>query len=265
MAARIAGPPTDVSAHRTAHATTHRNAAARTSPSAAVRQPHVHIAGATPPARMAEALRPVASARVLRIQHLQHLELPLPSLSTPQWADFFGPRRHEIKRTRGGDRGGELTQVLHHKPRCHIHACIRTCIRACVHACMHGCAYMHVHVHIHVCAHQITSGFWCTACPITRRGAVIHEHNRSVLRQLESFCKTEARGVLRQGPIRSCCHAKGKCHECSPWERQRYANASLLPWPVQQWVGQYAKLELPSPWPVCTHPFCTGSDRNRFP
>ena len=25
---------------------------------------------------------------------------------------------------------------------------------------------------------EITRGFWCTACPITRRGAVIHEHNR---------------------------------------------------------------------------------------
>ena len=37
---------------------------------------------------------------------------------------------------------------------------------------------------------------WCTPCPITRRGAVVGELNRSARRDLEHFCRVEARARL---------------------------------------------------------------------
>lgn len=120
----------------------------------------------------------------------------------------------------------------------------------------------------------LTHGFWCTACPITRRGAVVHEHNRSVIRELETFCKTEARAKLNLGPpMRSCCSQRGACHICRRWEKQPVSNASLLSWPMRMWVPTYAALELPSRqrgdqsgiWPICSHPLCTGADRQKFP
>ena len=119
----------------------------------------------------------------------------------------------------------------------------------------------------------VTRGFWCTACPVTRRGAVISELNRSVVRELETFCKTEARGRLGRGPqMHSCCPHGQKlpCHTCSSTER-RAVNESKLKWPNDLWIPLYASLELPSGagengvWPRCTHPLCTGADRKRFP
>lgn len=111
----------------------------------------------------------------------------------------------------------------------------------------------------------ITRGFWCTACPITRRGAVIHEHNKSVVREVEGFCKQETRGKLGLGPMRSCCSQQGSCHTCQPWER-RPTNETKLPWALKMWVPVLAGLEtLAGQQKPCSHPFCTGSDRKRFP
>ena len=122
----------------------------------------------------------------------------------------------------------------------------------------------------------VTAGFWCSACPVTRRGAVIHELNKSSVRELETFCKTEARGRLGLGPpMRSCCpHGQRlPCHECGKGERRTISEESL-PWTTKAWIPTFAKLEL-SPregkeskegkWPVCKHPLCTGADRKAFP
>jgi hypothetical protein len=127
----------------------------------------------------------------------------------------------------------------------------------------------------------VTHGYWCTACPITRRGAVIHELNRSTVRELETFCKTEVRGRLGIGhpppPQQSCCprpvgNKVGACHTCRPNER-RAVNESTMSWAMRAWAPIYARLELPSGrsgpssggYPLCTHPLCTGTDRKRHP
>jgi len=113
---------------------------------------------------------------------------------------------------------------------------------------------------------EVTRGFWCTACPITRRGAVVHELNKSVVHELEGFCKSEARGKLGRGPMRSCCSAGGACHMCQPWETKITKNESELSWALQLWLPTFAKLEmLHSQEKPCAHPFCTGTDRKRFP
>lgn len=39
--------------------------------------------------------------------------------------------------------------------------------------------------------HRLTSKDWCNGCPITRRGAMINTLNRSVVHELEQFCRTE--------------------------------------------------------------------------
>ena len=88
---------------------------------------------------------------------------------------------------------------------------------------------------------------------------------RSVSRELEAFCKTEARAKLGLGgPMRSCCNPHGTCRVCKPYER-RAVNASKLTWPQSSWVPTLAALELSEPAPICAHPFCTGTDRKRFP
>ena len=118
-----------------------------------------------------------------------------------------------------------------------------------------------------------TRGFWCTGCPVTRRGAVISELNSTEVREIENFCKTEARGRLGLGPpMRSCCPHGQKlpCHTCSSMER-RPVNVSQLKWPYDQWIPLYARLDLPAGageggvWPECRHPLCTGANRLRFP
>ena len=53
--------------------------------------------------------------------------------------------------------------------------------------------------------HEVTalsSGFWCTECVITRRGGVIQEINRSSVRELERYCRVEARGTAEPAPRR---------------------------------------------------------------
>lgn len=39
--------------------------------------------------------------------------------------------------------------------------------------------------------HRLTSKVWCNGCPITRQGAMINRLNRSVVHELEQFCRTE--------------------------------------------------------------------------
>ena len=120
---------------------------------------------------------------------------------------------------------------------------------------------------------EISHTMWCTPCPITRRGAVISEVNRSVLRELEHFCRTEARGRLGYPGYRqhSCCSQHGRCHTCSPGERGT-TNESLLPWHVKTWISRWARLQDPPEYRGayeagwrCRHPLCTGSDRTRYP
>ena len=143
---------------------------------------------------------------------------------------------------------------------------------------------------------RLFSGFWCTACVTTRRGGVLQEINRSSARELEKFCRVEARGALGYpGARQTCCglvnglgHPNG-CPRCevgsgsgqrTPW------NASALSFHVSQWLPQWA--ELPEPrgdghassassstghtasvaeqytW-RCLHPLCTGADPTKFP
>ena len=131
---------------------------------------------------------------------------------------------------------------------------------------------------------QLSTGFWCTACVTTRRGGVVHELNRSTVRELERFCRVEARGALgRPGARETCCgvskadqrdptrapgHPRG-CPVCAPSERRRW-NESRLSWHVRQWLPLWADMQEPRnstrelSW-RCLHPLCTGSDPARFP
>lgn len=180
--------------------------------------------------------RNAASARVLRVQHLQWLTLHDSALRSDPAAPL------------GPSLGPSLG------PAARAAAAARFPSRASL--------------------EQLTRGFWCTACPVTRRGAVIHELNRSSLHMLETFCKTEARGRLGLGPpMRSCCpHGQRlPCHQCAPWERGT-VNETDLPWYTRSWIPTYARLEISKSamgedgrWPTCTHPLCTGADRKSFP
>ena len=122
----------------------------------------------------------------------------------------------------------------------------------------------------------ISSGYWCTACVTTRRGGVIQELNRSTVRELEKFCRVEARGALAyRGARQTCCglvngqgHPNG-CPVCREGQH-RVWNESTLSWHMSQWLPQWAAL--PEATTVaeqhrwrCLHPLCTGSDPKRFP
>ena len=121
--------------------------------------------------------------------------------------------------------------------------------------------------------HALSHTMWCSPCPITRRGAVIGEFNRSVRRDLEHFCRVEARARLSWPGYeqRSCCgqHHDG-CRVCFPRER-RTANESQLPWHVRSWLPKWARLRDPPAYAAagpawrCAHPLCTGTDRVHFP
>ena len=235
---------------------------------AAVEEPgarlaEVHVAGTVGPTELMSALRgPAAEARVLRVHSLLH---HLPFLAA---AEEGG--RASAHRPGGGRPGGKATTSA--VDFVDLPSGKATLAQAAAAAAMSADlrAWMS-----HAELTALTKGFWCTACPITRRGAVVHEHNRSVVRELEAFCKTEARAKLGLGPpMQSCCSRGGACHTCRPWEKQVVRNASRLPWAMQVWLPAFAKLELPprqrgdrpgGAWPVCTHPLCTGSDRQRFP
>ena len=127
----------------------------------------------------------------------------------------------------------------------------------------------------------LSSGFWCTACVVTRRGGVLHETNRSTHRELERFCRTEARGALRlPGARQTCCNrrAPGEKHSppngypagcpiCEDGEHRTW-NESALSWHMRQWLPLWAH-QLGSAaeqvgW-KCLHPLCTSSDPKKFP
>lgn len=120
----------------------------------------------------------------------------------------------------------------------------------------------------------ISSGFWCTACVVTRRGGVIQELNRSTTRELEKFCRVEARGALsHSGARQSCCrtvNGQGHPNGCPLCTQGRLYNETTLSWHMSQWLPQWAAL--PEATSVaeqyrwrCLHPLCTSADPQRFP
>ena len=128
----------------------------------------------------------------------------------------------------------------------------------------------------------IASGFWCTACVTTRRGGVLQEINASAARELEKFCRVEARGALGYPESRqSCCglvNGKGHPQGCPLCERhgdsgkKKPWNASRLSWHVAQWLPVWANLPEPDGESVeeqrrwrCLHPLCTGADPVKYP
>lgn len=129
----------------------------------------------------------------------------------------------------------------------------------------------------------LSSGFWCTECVITRRGGIIQELNRSSVRELERFCRVEARGNLGYaGSRQSCCNTKVKyaegCPVCAPGERTP-RNASTLTYHMAQYLPVWASAHEPTllgaaaaKWTAadelrwrCTHPLCTGAEPQRWP
>ncbi len=118
---------------------------------------------------------------------------------------------------------------------------------------------------------KLISANWCTGCPVTRRGMMVPEHNRSSLRDTEQFCRQESRGLLGMRSTMTCCTSgSAGCHICKPTERRTVRN-DTLPWHVKRWLPVWAGLSYPADYPPpdqpweCTHPMCTGKDRNRYP
>ena len=118
---------------------------------------------------------------------------------------------------------------------------------------------------------ELTANAWCTGCPITRRGAVVNDLNRSVVRDVEHFCRAEARGLLGLRSTQTCCSSgSAGCRICQPGERKTLANKTLS-WNVERWLPVWAGLSYPADYPPpeqhweCRHPLCTGKDRQRFP
>ena len=132
----------------------------------------------------------------------------------------------------------------------------------------------------------LSAGFWCNPCVITRRGGVIQEVNRSVVRELEKNCRVEARGNLGYPGSRQTCCAKIKtadgCPFCRPGQRPT-RNASTLSVHMAQYLPVWANLQEPrelgrldalgraasnsepeANW-RCLHPLCTAADPDRFP
>ena len=124
----------------------------------------------------------------------------------------------------------------------------------------------------------LSSGFWCTTCVVTRRGGVLQEINRSTHRDLERFCRTEARGALGWPMSRqTCCNRKtngvrqtegypGGCPVCEAGEHRTW-NQSRLSWHMGQWLPLWAGLGSPTEergW-KCLHPLCSASDPVKFP
>ena len=131
--------------------------------------------------------------------------------------------------------------------------------------------------------HEVTAlstGFWCTECVITRRGGVIQEINRSSVRELERYCRVEARGNLGYAGARQTCCEKQKtpagCPPCSPGQRPT-RNESTLSFHMRQFLPVWAASAEPSapgapPWTRederqwrCKHPLCTGAEPDKFP
>ncbi len=112
---------------------------------------------------------------------------------------------------------------------------------------------------------------------ITRRGGVIQEVNRTTVRELEKYCRVEARGLLGYPSSRQTCCQKIKsahgCPICAPGQRAT-RNESLLPFHMRQYLPAWAKMPEP-PLPQlaatkdrdwrCLHPLCTGHEPDRWP
>lgn len=119
---------------------------------------------------------------------------------------------------------------------------------------------------------DLSRNMWCTGCAVTRRGAVISEVNRSVVHEMEQFCRTEARGRLGLTDFMSCCSSSGgPCHQCRSWER-RPLNVTNEGWAVNAWMPLWSQLEYPAQYKekagtrfICKHPLCSGTDRKLFP
>ena len=118
---------------------------------------------------------------------------------------------------------------------------------------------------------ELSGNAWCTGCPITRKGAVVNDLNRSAAHDVEHFCRAEARGLLGLRPTMTCCSpSSAGCHTCHPGERKTKTNATLS-WSVRRWLPVWAGLSYPPEYPPperpwkCRHPLCTGENRARFP
>ena len=114
---------------------------------------------------------------------------------------------------------------------------------------------------------------------ITRRGGVIQEVTRSTVRELEKYCRVEARGLLGYPGSRQTCCQKIKsahgCPICAPGQRPT-RNESLLPFHMRQYLPVWAKMPEPPlaqlaatgtkerDW-RCLHPLCTGHEPDRWP
>lgn len=121
------------------------------------------------------------------------------------------------------------------------------------------------------------SSTWCNPCPITRKAASLDlltppkAADESGRRELEQFCRAEARGALGLSEHRTCCmpDARG-CERCRPGEKA-LLNISELRWPVEGWLTTWAALKYPAEYEAvkdkwqCSHPFCSGKDREHFP
>ena len=125
-------------------------------------------------------------------------------------------------------------------------------------------------------AAKYSRGNWCTDCAVTRKAASVGDLNRTTVRELEHFCRAEARLKLGYPKERqfsaaaTCCTGiHGGCRPCAP--RGVIGNASEMGWFAQQWLPVWASLEPPEELRGthgrfrCAHPLCSGSDHKRWP
>jgi len=113
-------------------------------------------------------------------------------------------------------------------------------------------------------------GHWCNPCPITRKAAGV-QVGTGPRRQLEQFCRAEARGAIGTSPHRTCCAPDERgCRRCGEGEKAPL-NPKALAWPVSDWLRGWASLQYPAEFEAvketwqCSHPYCTGRDRKAFP
>jgi len=110
--------------------------------------------------------------------------------------------------------------------------------------------------------HRLTSKVWCNGCPITRQGAMINRLNRSVVHELEQFCRTEARAKLDLGGSITCCSQTSACRACTtPVHKAKVWKEAELSWSTQSWISEWARLttpkRIPEKW-TCSSPLCAG-------
>lgn len=128
----------------------------------------------------------------------------------------------------------------------------------------------------------LSSGFWCSACVLTRRGGVINEINHSSVHELENYCRAEARGnlgypgsrqtccgtgegcPLREGGLTGCAGGCPVCPASQPLPKAKVLrNESALSWEMAAWLPVFAGQRLArevTHW----HPTAAGyGDRDR--